>query len=75
MADAGTPPPVPLPLRTDAAADAATGIRPRAPTLVGRTMERQKLNAVFDQLVAGRGSVVWIDGEAGMGKTALCLAV
>lgn len=44
--------------------------RPRR-LLVGRERELARLRQVFDDTVAGRGALVLISGEAGIGKTAL----
>ena len=42
-----------------------------APAPVGRTRERALLGEVLDDLVAGRGGAVLIEGAAGLGKTRL----
>ena len=42
-----------------------------APTLVGREHEQAALRAALDRALAGRGSLILIGGEAGIGKTAL----
>jgi DNA-binding NarL/FixJ family response regulator len=39
--------------------------------LVGRDAELGSARALADGLFAGRGAVLWIDGEAGIGKTSL----
>ena len=41
------------------------------PHLVGRDRETALLNDNFDQMLAGRGGVVLVSGDAGIGKTAL----
>ena len=39
--------------------------------LVGRSTERDALTAAVDGSVSGRPAVVWVEGDAGMGKTTL----
>jgi adenylate cyclase len=39
--------------------------------LVGRVMELARLEAALDELAAGRGGVITIEGEAGIGKSRL----
>jgi DNA-binding CsgD family transcriptional regulator len=45
------------------------------PPLVGRERELLLLRATFDAMLAGRGSLILIGGEAGIGKTALVNAI
>lgn len=46
--------------------------RPTVPAIfVGRRQELSQLRTLLDQLDDGRGACVWIEGEAGIGKTAL----
>src|SRR4051812_7037940 len=44
---------------------------PAAPLLVGREREQAAPRESLDHALAGRGSLVLIGGEAGIGKTAL----
>jgi DNA-binding NarL/FixJ family response regulator len=43
--------------------------------LVGRDRELSLLAAALERVIAGRGGVVWITGEPGIGKSALVLAL
>ena len=45
--------------------------RPVAAPLVGRDTERARIARLLDSARAGRGRVVFVDGAAGVGKTAL----
>ncbi|MBF0560846.1 MAG: AAA family ATPase [Alphaproteobacteria bacterium] len=47
---------------------------PPAPLLVGRADERRTLDDFIGRLEQGRGALVWVEGESGMGKTTLCHA-
>jgi class 3 adenylate cyclase/tetratricopeptide (TPR) repeat protein len=49
----------------------ARGLRDFAPVFVGRRAEMQQLNEVMDGLQDGRGRIVAISGEAGIGKSRL----
>jgi DNA-binding winged helix-turn-helix (wHTH) protein len=50
----------------------ASGIRTRNTAgLVGRTRELQELRLALDDALAGRGAVVLVRGDAGIGKTSL----
>ncbi|XVS67699.1 BTAD domain-containing putative transcriptional regulator [Actinosynnema sp. CA-299493] len=42
--------------------------------LVGRAAELAALTGALDDVLAGRGRAVWVEGEAGIGKTALLTA-
>jgi DNA-binding NarL/FixJ family response regulator len=42
-----------------------------APRLVGREAQLAAVSGLVEELSQGRGGVLWIDGEPGMGKTAL----
>lgn len=42
--------------------------------LVGRSRELERLHDLVAELVQGRGRPVWVDGEPGIGKTALVTA-
>ena len=44
---------------------------PRETALHGRAAELEKLGGIFERVQAGRGQVVLVDGEAGIGKTRL----
>ena len=52
--------------------DAGSPARPRSP-LLGREVEIARLDAALEAMLAGRGQVVSIVGEAGVGKSRLCL--
>jgi DNA-binding CsgD family transcriptional regulator len=45
------------------------------PVLVGREPELATLVGLLDRLRAGRGGAVWLEGRAGLGKTALLSAL
>ena len=47
---------------------------PPTPTLVGRDAEMDTLRAAVAEVSAGRGQAVWIEGEMGIGKSALLAA-
>ncbi|MGH3728314.1 MAG: ATP-binding protein [Micromonosporaceae bacterium] len=42
-----------------------------APAVVGRDAEVSVLAAVVSEVATGRGGAVWVEGEAGIGKSAL----
>ena len=50
---------------------ASPPILPRGGLLVGREREREVLDRLLDGVRGGRGGVLVLDGEAGVGKTAL----
>ena len=52
--------------------DAGSPARPRSP-LLGREVEIARLDAALEAMLAGRGQIVSIVGEAGVGKSRLCL--
>ena len=45
------------------------------PAAIGRSAELSALDRMVGELRHGRGGVVWLEGEAGMGKTTLCRVV
>jgi class 3 adenylate cyclase/tetratricopeptide (TPR) repeat protein len=52
--------------------DTAAAGRPRSP-LIGRERELARLDGTLDALLAGTGQIVSMVGEAGVGKSRLCL--
>jgi DNA-binding CsgD family transcriptional regulator len=46
-----------------------------AQVIHGRRDEKARLDAALASLAEGRGTVVWVEGESGMGKTTLCRAL
>ncbi|GIG62689.1 SARP family transcriptional regulator [Longispora fulva] len=44
-------------------------------TLVGRGPQRQRLHDLLSGLTGGRGGVLWVEGEPGIGKSALLAAL
>jgi ATP/maltotriose-dependent transcriptional regulator MalT len=57
----------PRPFPADQPGRAAT----RTPILAGRDRERQRLGELLEATLSGRGGLVLVGGEAGIGKTAL----
>ncbi|MEU6073700.1 BTAD domain-containing putative transcriptional regulator [Micromonospora sp. NPDC047074] len=47
---------------------------PRPPVLPGRETELRRLRELVAAVAAGQGTVVWVEGEPGIGKTALLRA-
>src|SRR5258707_7786182 len=45
-----------------------------AGVLVGRDDDLARVGGLVDELAAGRGRVVWVEGEPGIGKSALLAA-
>ncbi|HEY7907981.1 MAG TPA: AAA family ATPase, partial [Thermomicrobiales bacterium] len=48
---------------------------PPLPTIVGRERELARGARLIDDALAGRGALLLISGEAGIGKTALAEAI
>lgn len=48
---------------------------PMAPVLVGRTRELDVVDTLVEDVSAGRGRCLWVEGEMGIGKSALVAAV
>ncbi len=44
-------------------------------TLIGRTKELDLLRALLEQVASGRGAAAWVEGEPGIGKSALLAEV
>ncbi|NOX62272.1 MAG: AAA family ATPase, partial [Chloroflexi bacterium] len=49
--------------------------QPGAPPLVGRRREMERLHSRWQQAMEGRGGVLFVDGEAGIGKTRLLMSL
>ncbi|MEA2684957.1 MAG: hypothetical protein QOE93_152, partial [Actinomycetota bacterium] len=63
---AGTPPPIILGRESTHRTPAAA-----APPMVGRTSDVARLDVALDEAAAGRGRIVLVSGEPGIGKTRL----
>ncbi|MEU4804570.1 BTAD domain-containing putative transcriptional regulator [Actinosynnema sp. NPDC023587] len=63
--------PVPPPPRRDAAPAPARSDGPAEPVLLGRAAEVAVVHGLVDELAAGRGRALWVEGEMGIGKSAL----
>src|SRR3954466_13515165 len=49
----------------------ASGGRPSGPTFFGRERELAQIGAALDEVAAGRGRLLLLAGEPGIGKTSL----
>jgi DNA-binding CsgD family transcriptional regulator len=65
----------PLMLKLASGAEPGHGRAPAVWPLVGRQAERTRLRERLAALASGRGGLVWLEGETGMGKTSLVRAV
>jgi predicted ATPase len=52
-----------------------TGALAGTPTLVGRTAELERCDRLLEAALSGRGALLLVSGEAGIGKTALLTAL
>lgn len=71
LAGPPTPPPVQPALLHRAPAPVARARRQPDPAFVGRAEETALLRDLVTDVLAGRGAAVWIEGEAGIGKSEL----
>jgi DNA-binding SARP family transcriptional activator/tetratricopeptide (TPR) repeat protein len=60
--------PVPVPVRVPTPRRKRTRV---APVLVGREPALDRVRALVDDVTAGRGRCLWLEGEMGIGKSAL----
>ncbi len=62
----------PRPRRTFRESEESTApVTHSVPVLVGRSVEQGVLQSRWDQAASGHGRAVWVQGEAGLGKSAL----
>ncbi|GGP76449.1 BTAD domain-containing putative transcriptional regulator [Saccharothrix coeruleofusca] len=74
LAGPATPPPAAPPRLHSVPAPVAQALRQPNTTFVGRVEETALLRDLVADVLAGRGAAVWIEGEAGIGKSELLRA-